>query len=165
MNTHPLPHQWHGAPSFRPPHYERRVWIKWALWTALVIAPVGAFLGLLGAETEADIPLAALVGAWVFVAPWSAIYFERTNTRYRWALDPSVGPQAPGFGLAVWALVLGCLFLGPIALVLAYFAWKRIGATDTPYARGAATAAVATTSGAITTIGFLLTLVGGLGGL
>lgn len=161
MTTHSVPHSSHGMPPFRRPHYERRVWVKWALWTVLVFVPVGGFAGLFGAETEADIPAAAFVGALLFVIPWSAIYFEKTNTRYRWARDPNVGPESPGFTLAVWALVLAC-FVGPLGLVLAYFAWQTIGATGVPYARGAATAAIATIIGAIETLGWVLALLGGL---
>ena len=84
------------------------------------------------------------VGIWLLVVPWTGIYFERANARYRSVHGGQAGSKTPGFGLAVAALVLATVFfLWPVTAVLVAAAWWRISATGRRYARGSAMVATA----------------------
>ena len=158
--------------GLRRPRYERRVWLKWLGLTVLVFVPAGALLGLLmpvleygvfprveppPADWDSPRELAKMVpvGIWLVVVPWTAIYFERVNTRYR-SVDGGASSKTPGFGLAVTALVLATLFfLWPVTAAVAAVAWWRISATGTRYARGSAMVATASV-GAVLAAGILV---------
>ena len=149
----------------------RGIWLKWLGLTLLVFVPAGALLGLLmpvleygvfprveppPADWDSPRELAKMVpvGIWLVVVPWTAIYFERVNTRYR-SVDGGANSKTPGFGLAVTALVLATLFLWPVTAAVAAVAWWRISATGTRYARGSAMVATASV-GAVVAAGILV---------
>ena len=115
--------------GWRRPRYERRVWLKWLGLTVLVFVPAGALFGLLmpvleygvfprvepppaNWDSPGELAKMVPVGIWLLVVPWTGIYFERVNTRYRSVDGGHAGSKAPGYGLAVTALVLAiCFFL------------------------------------------------------
>ena len=146
--------------QFRLPDYGRGVWRRWIVLTVLVFVPVGALTGLLfgdPANGEWDTALAwhswwrvllgVGLGVWIWVLPWTAIYFEKVNRRCRVETGSLGDGKAPGFALAITALVLGILQAGPVALAVDYVAWRRISSTRIRLARGAATAFVAAVAG------------------
>jgi hypothetical protein len=135
----------------RFPKYKGRVWLTWGVVTVLLVVPVGALTGLLfgdPANGKLDTALAwgstqelirqLLIGVWLWVVAWTAIYFEVVNSRYRARVVGRTSSKTPGFALAVTALVLATFFVVPVAIVLAFVAWWRISATGTRYARGSA---------------------------
>jgi hypothetical protein len=158
-----------GRGRFRLPAYDRGVWRRWAVLTVLVFVPVGGLTGLLFGDPpngEFDTALAwdsvsqlvgaIAIGVWLWVLPWTAIYFEQVNTRHRSQVSDRSDGKKPGFAIAITALVLGLFFTGPVALAVDFFAWRRISATRIRYARGAATAATAGFAGAVGLIAWLV---------
>lgn len=147
--------------GWRRPRYERRVWLKWLGLTVLVFVPAGALFGLLmpvleygvfprvepppaNWDSPGELAKMVPVGIWLLVVPWTGIYFERVNTRYRSVDGGHAGSKAPGYGLAVTALVLATLFfLWPVTAAVVAVAWWRISATGRRYARGSAMVATA----------------------
>jgi hypothetical protein len=110
----------------------------------------GEFDTALSWDSTSEILLALGSGVWIVVLPWTAIYFERVNARYRrGGTGHGDNSKTPGFALAVIALVLGILGAGPVALAFAVIAWLRIRKSGTGYARGVATAVTAAFAGAV----------------
>jgi hypothetical protein len=160
------------ASPFRLPEYDRKVWIE----GGLLIIPL-TLAGLLAAlfagnpnDGEAtrpaweasDLVVTFGTGIWLFVVPGTAIYFERVNSRYRARSPDTQGDRSQGRALAITALVLATLLAGPLALVIDYFAWRRIAASGVRYASGAAVAAVACVAGVIGSILWAMHLAGNL---
>jgi hypothetical protein len=162
-----------GRLGVRFPKYAGRVWLTWVALTVLVVVPIGALTGILmpvleygvfprlepppaNWDSPQELVKGVPIGVWIVVATWTAIYFEKVNSRYRDRVVGSTGSKPPGFGLAVTALVFavvggstgGWAFL-PVAVVVAAVAWWRISATGTRYARGSATAATTFASVAV----------------
>ena len=142
----------------RLPEYESRVWLKWVALTVLVFVPIGALTGPLmpyleygvlprlepppeNWDSRQELLWWVPIGIWLWVVPWTAIYFENVNTRYRVRVGGHARAKTPGFGLAVTALVFSTLFVVPIGVAIACVAWWRISATGNRYARGSATVA------------------------
>ena len=95
---------------------------------------------------------------WMFGLLATAGYFEFVNKRL-WR-STGITQKSEGLSLAVGALGAGVFFFGPVALVLAVLAWRRIRKAGTSIAEGAATTAVAFVAGAVGTIYLSLSLSG-----
>jgi hypothetical protein len=88
--------------------------------------PNGEFDTALAWDSVSQLVGAIAIGVWLWVLPWTAIYFEQVNTRHRSQVSNRSDGKKPGFAIAITALVLGLFFTGPVALAVDFFAWRRI---------------------------------------
>src|SRR5262245_25590384 len=117
------------------PEYEGKVWLKWLALTLFVFIPAGFLTGLLFGDpangewdtalagSTGDLVTALVIGAWLWVFPATAVYFELVNSGLRRGRDDPVSKQSPGLVLAIVALSLAMFFAGPLALIVDYPAW------------------------------------------
>lgn len=150
------PTQGVGRGGFGLPAYSWQVWLG---WIALLVA-IGALplIELYNDPSERAVQSPYSTAFWMFGLLATAGYFEFANKRL-WR-SMGVTQKSDGLSLAVAALGAGVFYLGPLALVLAFLAWRKIRRAGTPIAEGAATAAVAFLAGTLGTIYLILVLAG-----
>jgi hypothetical protein len=141
-----------GARAPAPPHEGRALrslytWRVWARWIALVVvvATVGIVLAyLVYRASDADLGNAIAAALWFSVIPVSVGYFEITNQRLRRA--SGLNPDSDGLALAIVGLALGLVLIflaGPISIVLAVLAWRKLRRAGSPIVAGIPTAIAA----------------------
>jgi hypothetical protein len=137
------------------------VWLGWIVLMVLVVAPVTALYLFADDPSEGNAGETVAVGTWFFVVGGTAGYFEFMNKRLWRAAG--LTQKSEGLTLAVAALGVDVFLVGiggPLALALAFLAWRRIRKAGTPIAEGAATTVVAFLAGAVNTIYLILVLAG-----
>ena len=133
------PNQGVGHGRFGFPAYSWQVWLGWiALLVAIGAVPL---IELYNEPSERAVQSPYSTAFWMFGLLATAGYFEFVNKRL-WR-SMGITQKSDGLSLAVAALGAGVFFLGPIALIFAFLAWRKIRKSGTPIAEGAATAAVA----------------------
>jgi hypothetical protein len=95
------------------------------------------------------------------VIPVSVVYFEITNERLR--RTSGVNPESGGLALAIVGLALGLVLIflaGPISIVLAVLAWRKLRRDGSPIVAGIPTAIAAFIVGCLDTVYAILALSG-----